>query len=269
MIIVLANITTNYGFLVSIGSIIMLLLITAFLIAFNTSQRKKFQYHQHLLKLKEEQQKELIRMAVISEETERHRIAEQLHDEVGALLSASKLYLGSFYMKKDPGGDKEVYDKSMELLDLSIKKIRAISHNLHSVILKDGGLNDSISDFVQKLNQPGKLEITTELEAHHFGNVENDINIYRVTQELCGNIIKHSNATNVKITSYTNNDMLIFKVSHNGNGLNQSDFEKLRNETNGLGLKNIQNRVILLNGKINFEKNGKGNTITISVPANS
>ena len=193
-------------------------------------------------------------MAVVSEETERHRIAEQLHDEVGALLSASKLYLGSFYLKKDPGGDKEVYNKSMELLDLSIKKIRAISHSLHSVILKDGGLNDSIKDFVQKLNQPGKFEITTELEAHHFGNVENDINIYRVTQELCGNIIKYSNASKVKIASYSNGDILIFKLYHNGNGLTQNDFETLRNETKGLGLKNIQNRITLLNGKIDFEK---------------
>jgi len=259
----------NVAVFVSIAIAVMLLLIISFLIAFNTSQRKKFQYHQSLLKLKEEQQKELIRMAVISEETERHRIAEQLHDEVGALLSASKLYLGSFYLKKDPGGDKEVYDKAMELLGLSIKKIRAISHNLHSVILKDGGLNDSIKDFVQKLNQPGKFEITTELEAHHFGNVENDINIYRVTQELCGNIIKHSNATNVKITSHANGDILIFKVCHNGNGLAQSDFEKLRDEPNGLGLKNIQNRITLLNGKINFEKNNNENTITISVPVNN
>ena len=260
--------SANVTVFVSVAIAVMFLLIISFLLAFNTSQRKKFQYHQNLLKLKEEQQKELIRMAVVSEETERHRIAEQLHDEVGALLSASKLYLGSFYLKKDPGGDKEVYNKSMELLDLSIKKIRAISHSRHSVILKDGGLNDSIKDFVQKLNQPGKFEITTELEAHHFGNVENDINIYRVTQELCGNIIKYSNASKVKIASYSNGDMLIFKLYHNGNGLTQNDFETLRNETKGLGLKNIQNRITLLNGKIDFEKNGNDNTITISVPAN-
>ena len=92
--------SANVTVFVSVAIAVMFLLIISFLLAFNTSQRKKFQYHQNLLKLKEEQQKELIRMAVVSEETERHRIAEQLHDEVGALLSASKLYLGSFYLKK-------------------------------------------------------------------------------------------------------------------------------------------------------------------------
>ena len=66
----------QYLFPVAIA--VMLLLIVSFLIAFNTSQRKKFQYHQNLLKLKEEQQKELVRMAVISEETERHRISETI-----------------------------------------------------------------------------------------------------------------------------------------------------------------------------------------------
>ena len=136
-----------------------------------------------------------------------------MHDEVGALLSASKLYLGSFYLKKDSAGEKEVYDKSMELLGLSIKKIRAISHNLHSVILKDGGLNEAIRDFVQKLNQPGELEIVTNLDdSLQFDNLENDINIYRITQEICGNIIKHSGASHLKITSQITGNLFVFKV---------------------------------------------------------
>ncbi len=87
----------NITLFVSIAIAVMLLLIISFLLAFNTSQRKKFQYHQNLLNLKEENQNELIKAAVRSEETERHRIGEDLHDEVGAILSATKLYLSNLH----------------------------------------------------------------------------------------------------------------------------------------------------------------------------
>lgn len=259
----------SYGVLVSIGSIVMLLLITAFLLAFNTSQRKKFQYQQNLLNLKEEQQNELIKAAVRSEETERHRISEELHDEVGALLSATKLYLSNLHDKYGHE-DNEVYKKSLELLDESINKVRSISHNLHSGILKELGLNQAIQSFVQKLGQPGKLDVIIALDENYTSKTpENDISIYRIIQELCGNIIKHSRAKELKIISYIKDNSLTFVIQHNGIGLTQEQFEKLRYEKKGLGLKNIQNRIILLKGKINFERSGDENTITLNVPVNA
>lgn len=259
----------SYGVLVSVGSIVMLLLITAFLIAFNSSQRKKFQYQQNLLNLKEEQQNELIKAAVRSEETERHRISEELHDEVGALLSATKLYLSNLHDKYGHE-DNQIYKKSLELLDESIHKVRSISHNLHSGILKELGLNQAIYSFTQKLSQPGKLEVITELdENYNSKNAENDISIYRMIQELCGNIIKHSRAKHLKITSHIENNILSFLIQHNGIGLTQEEFEQLRYEKKGLGLKNIQNRIILLKGKINFERSENENIITLTIPVNA
>lgn len=248
----------------------MLLLITAFLIAFNTSQRKKFQYNQNVLNLKQEQQNELIKAAVISEETERQRISEELHDEVGALLSATRLYLFNLHPEQLKKEDGEIFNKSIELLNDSIQKVRSISHNLHSGILKELGLNEAIYSFVQKLNQPGHFEITTQLdESYDSKNTEKDISIYRILQELCGNIIKHSHATRLKITSLIENNILTFTIVHNGKGLTQEEFERLRYEGKGLGLKNIQNRIILLKGKINFERNENENTITLTTPVNA
>lgn len=259
----------DIALLVSIGIAAMFLLIISFLTLFNTSQRKKFQYHQNLLNLKEEQQNELIKAAVRSEETERHRISEELHDEVGALLSATKLYLSNLHPEQFPNEDANVYNKSLELLDDSIQKVRSISHNLHSGILKELGLNHALQNFAQKLNQPDKLKVVTELdESYNSKNPENDITIYRILQELCGNVIKHSNATELKITSHIENGYLIFIIKHNGKGLTQDEFEKLRYEGKGLGLKNIQNRIILLKGKILFQRNENENTITLNVPVN-
>jgi signal transduction histidine kinase len=264
-----SDIVPNYSILVSVGIVVMLILIVSFLLAFNTSQRKKFQYQQNLLKLKEEQQNELIKAAVRSEETERHRISEELHDEVGALLSATKLYLSNLHDKYGHE-DREIYVKSLELLDESIHKVRSISHNLHSGILKELGLNQALQSFTQKINQGEKLSVTTQLdENYNSKNPENDITIYRIMQELCGNIIKHSHATQLKITSNIENNILTFTIQHNGKGLTQDEFEKLRYEGKGLGLKNIQNRIILLKGKINFERSENENTITLIIPVNA
>lgn len=246
----------------------MFLLIIGLLLAFNFSQRKKFQYQQNMLQLKEEQQNELIKAAVRSEETERHRISEELHDEVGALLSATKLYLSNLHDKYGHE-DREIYQKSLELLDESIHKVRSISHNLHSAILKELGLNHAVQNFTQKLNQPGKLEVTTELdENYNSKDPENDISIYRTLQELCTNIIKHSNASYLKITSRIENNILTFIIKNNGKGLTQDEFEKLRYQGKGLGLKNIQNRIILLKGKIHFDRGENENIITLNIPVN-
>ena len=106
-------------------------------------------------------------------------------------------------------------------------------------------------------------------EHYNSKNQENDISIYRVLQELCGNIIKHSHAKLLKITSHVQNNILTFHITHNGKGLTQEEFERLRYQGKGLGLKNIQNRIILLKGKINFDRSEHENTITLNVPVNA
>lgn len=259
----------NIEYLIIIGIAVMFLLIISFLLAFNMSQRRKFKYKQDISALKETQQNELIKAAVRSEEIERHRISEELHDEVGATLSATKLYLGNIHPDKLPKEDTPLYTKSLELLDESIEKVRSISHNLHSAILKELGLNEAIKSFVQKISQADNLKVFIELDEHYASkNADNDISIYRIIQELCNNIIKHSHATELEINSVLQEGNLIFYIHHNGKGLTQEQFEKLRYESKGLGLKNIQNRIILLKGEINFTSKKNDHKIKLKVPLN-
>jgi two-component system NarL family sensor kinase len=121
--------------LIIISMTVMVLLFVSFLIAFALSQRKKLKYQQDMQNLREAQQNQLIEAAVRSEEIERHRIAEALHDEVGAILSSSKLHLQGIKTKSLDERDKQLYEKGKELLDEGIQKVRGISHNLHSNIL--------------------------------------------------------------------------------------------------------------------------------------
>ena len=257
----------NITILVSIFIAVMFLLIISFLLAFIFNQRRKFQYRQKLQQLNEQQQNQLIKAAVRSEEIASHRISEELHDEVGALLSATKLYMGHIEPEGLDAKSKGLLTKTLELLDDSITKVRSISHNLHSAILKELGLNEAIRSFFQKIGQGASLETIVELDfVYQTGNPENDISIYRIIQELCNNIIKHGKATRLKIYSTAKNEELIFTLNHNGNGLSQEAFERLRFQSNGLGLKNIQNRIILLKGAIQFESEPDNHSIVLTIP---
>ena len=257
----------NIKYLVIIGISVMLLLFTSFLVAVILNQRKKLKYQRDMEKLREQQQNQLIEAAVRSEELERHRIAETLHDEVGAILSSAKLHLLGIKSEVLDERDQKLHEKGRELLNEVIQKVRGISHNLHSNILKEFGLNEAIRHFVKKVTQGTMIQATTALDDNYqTENAENDISIYRMVQELMNNILKYANATEFLISSTLESNELNLVLFHNGDGLTQEQFEELRFRKEGLGLKNIQNRIILLKGTIHFTKGGEGYRINIHVP---
>jgi signal transduction histidine kinase len=259
---------TNIQILVIISVGVMLLLFVSFLLSFILSQRKKLKYQRDMQLLRETQQNQLIEAAVRSEEIERHRIAEALHDEVGAILSSSKLHLQGIQKNSLNEHDKQLYEKGQDLLDQGIQKVRGISHNLHSNILKEFGLNEAISHFITTVCKGTLLKTSTTLD-HNYNsqNPENDISLYRIVQELVNNIMKYSHANEILISSTFNNGQLILSIHHDGVGLTQQEFEKFRYNKEGLGLKNIQNRIILLKGLIEFTSEMNNSNINIYVPA--
>ncbi|HWJ91508.1 MAG TPA: ATP-binding protein [Flavisolibacter sp.] len=266
MILLEANITS----LVIIGIVVMLFLFSSFLVAFVSSQRKKLQHQKDIQAIREQQQNQLIEAAVRSEETERHRIAEALHDEVGAILSSTKLHFQGIKSNSMDERDKQLYEKGKELLDEGIKKVRGISHNLHSNILKEFGLNEAIQHFINMITHGTLVKATTELDnSYTTQNAENDISIFRMVQELVNNILKHSGATELHLQTLYHNDNLRIRIVHNGVGLTQEQFEALRYKKDGLGLKNIQNRIILLKGRIVFSAEGTEYQTILDVPVNA
>lgn len=245
----------------------MIVLFVAFLFAFITNQKKKLQHQQALQSLREAQQNSLIEAAVRSEEIERHRIAETLHDEVGAILSSTKLHLQGIKPDNLNEKDYQLYQRTKELLDEATQKVRGISHNLHSNILKEFGLNEAIRHFVKKVVQSDMMQAATELDdAYSTQNPENDISIYRMVQELINNILKHAGATRLTVASFFVPPQLTLTIVYDGRGLSQEQFEAFRYSKDGLGLKNIQNRIILLKGTLRFDARPDDNSITITIP---
>jgi len=257
----------NPSFNIIVGIAVMLLFFASMLIVFIFSQRKKLKYQKDMQNLRETQQNQLIEAAVRSEEIERHRIAETLHDEVGAILSSSKLHLQGIKTTSLDDRDKLLHEKGKELLDEGIQKVRGISHNLHSNILKEFGLNEAIQHFMSTITQGTLIKASTSLDANYTTqNPENDISIYRMVQELVNNILKHAHVKKIEISSTYVSNQLVVTIFHDGNGLSQQQFEEYRYKKEGLGLKNIMNRIILLKGEIIFSNATDGSRIIIHIP---
>lgn len=263
------NQNNDIKLLVIISIAVMLLLVTSFLLVFMINQRKRMKYQKEMQALREHQQNQLIEAAVKSEEGERHRIAETLHDEVGAILSSVRLHFSNISpMQMDERGNK-LHEKSKELLDEAIQKVRSISHNLHSTLLKEFGLNEAIRNFLTKIVQSTIVHVDMELDSNYIiQSPQMDISIYRILQELVNNTLKHAHPTHINVSTALINDIFTMSMQFDGSGLSQQEFEELRYKPDGLGLKNIQNRIILLKGDINFEKNNPENTIRLRVPLN-
>lgn len=258
----------NLKLLVMVGIAVMLLLFISFLLVFISTQRRKYRYRQHIQELQQLQQNLLIEAAVRSEESERLRIAEALHDEVGALLSSSKLHFENIRLNEDDPHNQPLYNKGQELLDRAIRKVRNISHTLHSAILQEFGLFEAIRHFIHTITYEHLVEATTSLDCHYTAGLpENEVSIYRMIQELVNNTLKHAHARKLHISCTNTGKELVLTIFHNGEGLTQERYEELKFRQESMGFKIIQNRLILLKGNLSFSARPEGYYIDIRLPA--
>lgn len=214
------------------------------------------------LRLKLNQQKELLLAILEAQENERKRIAEGLHNGLGQLLYAAKLNLDQCRSVAPGTGQAEVWNKVDQLLVEAIDQTRRISHELIPTTLEDLGLEAAIRDICckcsnQNLNfQCWFFNMGRPLEKHL------QLAIYRIAQELANNIVKHAVATQASIVLREEKDFIILQGEDNGRG-----FDCRQLKAKGLGLKSIQDRVKLLNGTMDIDASpGKGTLISIYLP---
>lgn len=209
------------------------------------------------------QSQERLRLKSIidSQEGERQRIAAELHDGLGQVLSAARINLASIDDKnlKDPK-----VDQVLELIDRSCRELREISHNMMPSSLINTGLVPAIRELALRLNSSELLQMEvvedgiTERIKHEI-----EINLYRIIQELITNIVKYANATEIQIQIIKENEVLTMMLEDNGVGF---DKEILLSST-GNGWYNIQSRTRLLNGQIEIDSQiGNGTVVTLSIP---
>ena len=200
-----------------------------------------------------------------AEEKERQRIAKDLHDGVGQMMSAAKLNLSAIENELPFKDDmqKEALLRIIKLVDDSCKEVRAVSHNMMPNALLKAGLSSAVREFINQIDQKVlKVNLHSEgLNERLDSNTETVL--YRVIQECVNNVIKHAGATQLDISLIRDTDGISATVEDNGKGFDTTDSSK----NSGLGLKNIQARVEYLKGTVDFDSSpGKGTLVAIHVP---
>ena len=207
--------------------------------------------------LKEEHQKNIMTAVFRTQENERKRISEALHDSVSQLLYGIKLKLQD-YKKLDK--DAQIFNELNTLIEQAVDETRDISFELAPSILTDFGLATTLNEMVKRLNT-GNLKISTKISGL-TDRIElgKELSIFRIIQELVNNVIKHAKATQLKIELIKKNKDLIINVSDNGKG-----FDVVNNQTtSGSGLHSIKNRLDLLNGTMTINSTeGAGSIVNI------
>ena len=211
-----------------------------------------------------QQQKQASQAIMEAEENERARIASDLHDGIGQMMSAANLNLSSLKTGlsfPDPQSEQD-FDRIVSLVDESCRELRNVSHNIMPNALLKGGLASALRDFIHKIDHRTiKVNIYTD-GLHERLDVNTETILYRIIQECVNNVIKHAKANSLDITVIRDDQEISVTVEDNGIGLdtqNQPD--------GGIGLKNIRSRVNYLRGTVEWDSApGKGTVVAINIP---
>lgn len=195
-------------------------------------------------------------------ENERKRIVSDLHDELGPLLSIVKFQVMSLETKDEE--DLMLIDKASINLDNILDKIRDICNELMPQVLIRKGLIMAINEFISDLDRRTAIQMEFIYQDANIPS-KAEVHLYRMIQEIVNNAIKHSEATELTINLFQQNEKLVVTVSDNGKGFST---ERVLKESKGLGLKNILSRVDILLGDVYLASDHNGTTYTIEIPNN-
>ena len=199
--------------------------------------------------LERQQQVVSLQSMVNGQETERTRIAKDLHDGLGGLFSTIKMQLSTLKHEEKSLETNELFQKSYELVDSASVEVRRIAHNMMPEVLIKLGLMQAIQELCNSINA-GKL-MRVSMQSYGMEqrmNASTEMMLFRIIQELLNNIIKHAFATEAILQFNRDGDRLSVTVEDNGRGFNVQD-----NSDKKAGLESVKSRVNYLNGKLSID----------------
>jgi len=235
-----------------LGAILLAVLLVFFISTIVRHQRKNALLYEQQIKVE-----------INTLESERKRIATDLHDELGPILSSIKLQINN--LNTNDEDDHKIIDNTSKYIDEILVKVRETSNDLMPNVLIRKGLEVAIKQFAENINRTNALKITTEIRTGGSRILpEKEIHLYRIVQEAFNNAMKHSGCSEMKIRMAALAGRLELIISDNGKGFN---YQSMSKNSLGFGLKSIVSRVDILDGELYLDTaNGKGTIYTIIIP---
>jgi signal transduction histidine kinase len=243
------------------------LLVISFVLLFIRNQNKLLKNRQQIHDAEMAHQKELMNTIIQSQEMERKRIGEDLHDEVGGSLSSLRMLIRKLDNNVD---DKQVIEDALnsykQLIDKIIQDVRNISHNLSPPALALFGFTTALEELGDFINKSGQLSLSV---INHAGEVTGQLPyltalaLFRILQELVSNTVKHADAKLIGISIFMDNGLLTIHYTDDGKGYDYDDI----NNKKGMGMQNIESRMNMLNATYTL-KTAIGQGFSMSVYIN-
>ncbi|RZL13676.1 MAG: sensor histidine kinase, partial [Pedobacter sp.] len=248
-------------------AIIAFVLLTAVAISILIYGRQRLKAQAQLQLERNKQQEEAARAILHAEEKERQRIAADLHDGVGQLLSTALLNIKAMVKDLDLKDAKNTHaDRSIALVTESYNEVRSISHQMIPNALLKAGLVVAIRDFLDNVNSASlRVNLSVTGISDQLDEQIETI-LYRIIQEAVNNVIKYAKASELYVQLIKEEHAITLTIEDNGIGFDLK--EALRSK--GIGLNNILSRAQFLNGTVDFDtKPGRGTLIVVEVPVES
>ncbi len=244
------------------GSGTIVLILFLFIFYRHKSKKDKIIADQKIKQLEEEKKLLAAKFLVEGQEEERKRIAQELHDGLGVLLSTTKMQFTS--IKDKSPKNKSIIEKATKLLEQATGDVRKISHNMMPGLLTKYGFYEAAEDLFDTVNETAGLNAEVKIVGDTKRLLENtEIMLYRVLQEMVNNTIKHAEAKNILLDIDIQTKSLNINYKDDGIGFN---VEK-KIESKSIGLQSIQSRVNFLNGSIEAKSEpGKGINYLLQIP---
>ncbi len=258
----------------SLAILAVLLLIIIFVAVRYFKMKRKADQEVHLRKQQQAQQKTLnlmkefevstIKSFMEGQEKERSRIAGDLHDRLGSLLSTVKLHFSSLEASIPENEElQKNFEFALGLLDKSVEEVRAVSRNLTKGVLTQFGLIAAVESMAEAINSTRKIQmkvIQSGLESRL--DSETEITLFRVIQELVTNIIRHAQTDEIFVQFVASDNRLNIIVEDHGVGFDTNNIK-----SNGIGLSNMKERIATIGGEFTIDSvPGEGTTVIIDIP---
>jgi two-component system, NarL family, sensor kinase len=239
------------------GSILALLLVGFIITMLIVYRRRQFKQEQELLNARLEIQEQILK-----------NLSEEIHDNIGQMLSVLKLTLAAIPNQNDSETDNFIKE-SKGMVNMIISSVSDLSKSLHTDRILKIGILEAVGFELEKIEKTNLFTTSFNGDDNTFKlEPENEIFLFRIIQEILNNILKHSKANHIEVRFFCKERFIVFTFADNGVGFDVKEALQKSAANRGIGLTSMTNRAKLIGGQLNISSQpGKGTIITIEIPA--